>query len=73
MLRYAQLKSFDRKNLRPHHNRMLRSNQRILLLETRVRHTKYSKSFVHKVIKVWNTLSEDLKKVRDIHLSLYKS
>lgn len=68
LLRYAQLKSFDRTNLRPHHLRTLRSNRRLLLLDNRVRHTKYGKSFVHKAIITWNSLDEELKKICDIYL-----
>lgn len=68
LLRYSQIKSFDRSNLRPHINRTLRSNRKMLLNQNGVKHTKYGKSFVHKSIKAWNMLSEDIKKIRDIYL-----
>lgn len=65
LLKYAHVKSHFRGNLKPHQGRLLRSNRKILLLEHRVRHVKYGKSFVHIATKGWNTLSEDLKKIND--------
>lgn len=65
LLKYAH--RIDRKNLRPHRERTLRSNRKVLQLENRVKHTRYGKSFVHLAIKIWNNLSEELKRIRDIN------
>lgn len=64
-LKYAHIKSHNRGNLKPHHGRLLRSIRKILLLEQRVKHTKYGKSFVHSATKGWNLLPEDIKKMND--------
>lgn len=68
LLKFAHKKSFKRCNLQQHKGRALRSNRK-LLLNLRMSKTQiYSKSYVLRASKLWNNLSEDFKRIRDVNL-----
>lgn len=56
LLKYAHIKSFNRRNLKDHTTRTLRSNRKLLLRESKSNNTKYEKSYVSLSTKLWNSL-----------------
>lgn len=66
LLKYGHNLSKKPNNLKEQRNRTLRSNKKILLREARVQNCKFEKSYVVKAIKYWNSLPEDIKKIREI-------
>lgn len=68
MLKYAHKMSFVALNLRRHQVRDLRSNRKLLLNIPKRNCGIFPKSFVLKARKMCNSLSEDLKRVREVKL-----
>lgn len=66
LLKYAHVRSKFRENLRPHHNRRLRSNRKILLAITRPQKNKFTKPFPYQALKLWNSLPENIKRIAEI-------
>lgn len=55
-------------NLRRHHVRELRSNRKPLLNKPKSNSRTFTDSFVIRSRKMWNILSEDFKKIKDVKL-----
>lgn len=66
--KYAHKKSFIAQNLRRHQGRELRSNRKLLLKIPKSNCRIFGKSYVFKSRKMWNSLNEDLKKIREVKL-----
>lgn len=66
LLCFAHKLSYKPYNLKPHGTRSMRSNRKLLLLEPRSYCQAYDKSFVANCRKLWNSLPEEIKKIRDI-------
>lgn len=67
LLKYGHKKSFVALNLRRHKVRDLRSNRRLLLNIPISNCRVFTKSFVLRARKIWNSLNEDLKKIREVN------
>lgn len=65
ILCYAHKLSLKSENLKSHSMRSLRSNRKLLLVEPRSHCRSYDKSFVLNCRKLWNSLPEDVKKIRN--------
>lgn len=68
LMKYAHKKSLNASNRRPHHVRELRSNRKLLLKVTAAKNKKCSKLMYVYICKLWNSLSEDLKRIREVKL-----
>lgn len=66
LLKYAHKLSFRQANLREQHHRALRSNRKVLLKEPRSHSKVFDRSLVMKSVKMWKSLPEDCKKIRNI-------
>lgn len=66
LLKYAHKRSFVALNLRRHMVRELRSSRKLLLNIPKSNCKLFSKSYVLESAKMWNSLNEDLKRVRDV-------
>lgn len=65
LVKYGHKLSHDQNNILPYRERNLRSNRKILLKTRKFKTAKVEKSFLSKSVKYWNSLPEELKKVRD--------
>lgn len=66
LLKNANKLSLTQSNIKEEHSRSLRSNRKILLKEQRSHNNKFEKCFILKGIKLWNSLPEERKMVRNI-------
>lgn len=66
LLKYAHKLSFVPGNIKEDHSRSLRSNRKILLKEQRSNCRQFDRCFLFTSIKLWNTLPEECKKIRNI-------
>lgn len=65
--KHAHRLSFDRTNLRQHQQRSMRADQRKLLKLIILKDVKYERAFPYKGCKLWNTLPEDIKELKNLY------